>query len=408
MKTNITPVLYPAPNSKGECPLRVRITVSRVQKYISVDESVAPKFWNSQSHVVLRKHERSVVINEKIEAIILDIKKYVHLQEEVLKLPVTAVGIKDNFRKKPAADVKIFFFPFATKYIERFNNEQSIGTKTNYEQTIKIFEAFTDIKLTFADMTSEVMCEFLRSLRADEYFESTSRKIFTHLSTIFNQAKLELKTVQLIDDPFQALVFNETHAVPKDKLTEAEVNIIRQVNDKSVQLAKDIFLFAFNTGGMRIGDLSTLKWDNVANGHLTYIMRKNGKEQALELSSEALEILDRYKGGAFIFPLLSEADERSIRLQIIDATTRANRMMVKLAKVAGINKHITTHVSRHSFAEVALEKGVDMRALQSVFKHSSIKTTEGAYANPMAQKIISNVNLRVVRDEPQTSPQHEP
>ena len=120
----------------------------------------------------------------------------------------------------------------------------------------------------------------------------------------------------------------------------------------------------------------------------------------LILIPQAKTILGNYdtedkKRDDYIFPLLDNAkgyakavtqdekDTMSVELKtalfndISAKTAVLNKHLKELAEMAGIEKHMSFHVSRHSFAKLAKDKGTNSGVVQGLLAHSSLKTTEG-------------------------------
>ena len=112
---------------------------------------------------------------------------------------------------------------------------------------------------------------------------------------------------------------------------------------------------------------------------------KNSKERYIQIaSSEILGILKNYyrenaeeikqSGFFFVNNRGGRYTEQSIRL-----------MLKKYTKLAGIERNITPHMFRHSFATYLIEEGVDISCVQQILGHSSIKTTQ-IYIHVAAKK----------------------
>ena len=117
-------------------------------------------------------------------------------------------------------------------------------------------------------------------------------------------------------------------------------------------------------------EVSNIKIDCInLNTGLIKIMGKGGKERYIQIASaEILNILKKY------YKHNSEAIKKS---GFFFVNSRGNRLMLKkYAKLAGIERNITPHMFRHSFATYLIEEGVDVSCVQQILGHSSIKTTQ--------------------------------
>jgi integrase/recombinase XerD len=130
--------------------------------------------------------------------------------------------------------------------------------------------------------------------------------------------------------------------------------------------------------GARVSEIANLKLRNIdlVTGSVT-ISGKGNKERFIQIcNKETLKILREYQklyrdkivnsGGYFLINRLgNKLSDQSIR-----------QIVKNLATKAGIERHITPHVFRHSFATLLLEKDVDIKYIQTLLGHSSIMTTQ--------------------------------
>ena len=142
----------------------------------------------------------------------------------------------------------------------------------------------------------------------------------------------------------------------------------------------------FFATGARVYEISNIRVENInLNSGLIRIMGKGGKERYIQISNTAvLDILRKYyeenepeikkSGYFFINNRGKRYTEQSIRL-----------MLKKYTLKAGIQRKITPHMFRHSFATYLIEEGVDVSCVQQILGHSSIKTTQ-IYIHVAAKK----------------------
>jgi integrase/recombinase XerD len=155
--------------------------------------------------------------------------------------------------------------------------------------------------------------------------------------------------------------------------------IYREYSDKSSpNLLRDILIveLLFATG-IRVSELCSLKDEDVdvATGKIK-IFGKGSKERIVQVcNSEVLMKLSEYR--QFFDADISSASHFFVnRLHRRFSEQSVRRMICNYAKAAGITQHITPHMFRHTFATLLLEEGVDIRYIQKMLGHSSIKTTE--------------------------------
>ncbi len=150
--------------------------------------------------------------------------------------------------------------------------------------------------------------------------------------------------------------------------------------------------------GMRISELCTLKLEQVdLTSHKLLIFGKGAKERMLQISNQdVIQVLTDYyntfehnitaAGWFFVNRLNARFSEQSVRA-----------MILKYAKLANIQLHLTPHMFRHSFATLLLEADVDIRFIQKMLGHSSITTTE-IYTNVSMAKQYSILTTKHPRN----------
>ncbi|MBU6429610.1 MAG: site-specific tyrosine recombinase XerD [Cyanobacteria bacterium REEB65] len=146
----------------------------------------------------------------------------------------------------------------------------------------------------------------------------------------------------------------------------------RDVRDRAI-------LELLYAGGLRVSELTLLNVGdlNFNTGHIC-CLGKGSKERMVPLSETALKAVERYL--THIRPKIrARANEKALFLNYAGRrlTRQAIWKVVKeAAKAAGINKDITPHTLRHSFATHLLENGADLRSVQEMLGHADISTTQ--------------------------------
>lgn len=154
----------------------------------------------------------------------------------------------------------------------------------------------------------------------------------------------------------------------KTYLTKAELNklISSTENDRDSLIIE----FLANTG-LRIGELTKLtKKDFDFENNVVKVCGKGDKERTVPLNTEIAkkikEYIEKNEDNAFVF---HSRKNGSI------ATNTINYMLRSAAKKAGLEKHVTPHILRHTFATQLLGGGVNITSVQKLLGHSSINTT---------------------------------
>ena len=156
----------------------------------------------------------------------------------------------------------------------------------------------------------------------------------------------------------------ETLDVRKESLTIEELKKLNQTPCK-IPVLKQAALFSCLTG-LRISDVLRLKWENLRIGSdggyvIEYRIKKTGAEQKLPISEEAYELCgERNTGTVF----------KGLRYSIIGYNLK------EWLKTAGIDKHITFHCLRHTFASLEVSMGTSIYTVSKMLGHKNVATTQ--------------------------------
>lgn len=154
----------------------------------------------------------------------------------------------------------------------------------------------------------------------------------------------------------------------REFLTIAEVKAFESVPCKN-DLVKRAFLFSCFVG-LRLSDVQSLRWSQILdNGRYKYvhvIQKKTNNAASIPLSNKACSFIDfENKTSEYVFHGLATTVRSDISYQLS-----------LLSKKAGINKHVTFHTSRHTFAVMMLTLGTDIYTVSKLLGHTDIKTTQ--------------------------------
>lgn len=171
------------------------------------------------------------------------------------------------------------------------------------------------------------------------------------------------------------------------KLTVDEIDKVRLASaseGNTLWHVRNYFLFSLYCAGIRFRDVCQLKVENVAGGRLFYRMSKTGNPKNIDIPPVAAEILRHYVNDdsdreARVFPILDgynistpEKFDRAVQSR----NAIVNKNLKKLAELAGINPRVSFHMSRHSFADLALKSGWGIKKIQAALGHANVRVTE--------------------------------
>ena len=196
------------------------------------------------------------------------------------------------------------------------------------------------------------------------------------------------------DDPSELLESPVLGEHLPEVLSEEEVDMLEGSIDLSKwegQRNKAIIEVLFSCG-LRVSELVNLKLSSIyVDEQYVRVMGKGSKERLVPISPKALRELDlwlvdrnlmKIKPGEEDYVFLNRRGAHLTRTMILI-------MIKRQAKEAGIQKTISPHTLRHSFATALLEGGADLRAIQAMLGHESIGTTE----------IYTHIDMSTLRQE---------
>ena len=231
--------------------------------------------------------------------------------------------------------------------------------------TMADFPKFSDIaKVTKRDVDAYYMAIVAKK-------RQTTQK--NYISLLHRTFRAALEAGVIASDPSAHVGYPRMHARERARLTDDEVAAIAAAElPAELESARDLFLWQCYTG-MAWVDCATLTSDMITTegGHI-YIIRsrqKTGVQYRTMLLKPAAAILAKYGG----------------TLPKLVSYTYHHRLQ-RIAKAAGITKHVTSHVGRHTFATWALSHGVPIEIVSKMLGHTNIETTQ-IYAKILAKDV---------------------
>lgn len=196
------------------------------------------------------------------------------------------------------------------------------------------------------------------------------------------------------DDPTELLESPVLGEHLPEYLTTDEIDVLEDSIDLSIPEGhrnRAIIEVLFSCG-LRVSELVNLQWSQLyPDEHYVRVFGKGGKERLVPISDRALKEIDNYmpwrnslkiKPGEEAYIFLNRRGSHLTRTMILI-------MLKRQAEEAGIQKTISPHTLRHSFATALLEGGADLRVIQAMLGHENIGTTE----------IYTHLSMQTLREE---------
>ena len=278
------------------------------------------------------------------------------------------------------------------KYLKVERN-YSIHTIKNYELDINDFvEYCNSIKKNILKIKYEDIKSYLVILHSKKYKATSISRRISSLRTFYKY----LYNRELIDKN----IFKSISTPKKEKrlpkyVTNEDVDIIFKTPnlDTPIGVRNRLILEMLYATGIRVSELCNIKMDDIDFSNKTIrIMGKGSKERIVLYGNECEKILNLYINDSRVVLLNNkQSDYLFIGMnKTKPLTTRSVELILDdIIKEAAINKNVTPHVLRHTFATHLLNEGCDILVVKELLGHSSLDTT-GIYTH------VSNERLRKV------------
>lgn len=367
-------------NSKSKEPVRIRfkkLANGSVSVYLAINVNGRRTYDYLKLYLVPETDQTAKLQNRQtMEAV------YAIRAQRILQITNGAAGIKKDLRNK------MRLVDWLKIYQDRQVNKGKRGAKRWVRTMIFVIEGYDGGKdATLADIDHQWLTDFMIYLMNDYV---TYKKTKLTNGTVDNylrclKAAFNVAVEEGIMPANPMLALDRSHlkgtTYEREFLSVEEVKKLIDTPCRRPDI-KGAFLFSCFCG-LRISDVRSLQWKHVVTAggkmYLKITQFKTRRPLTIPLSRQALRWMpERGNAGEdeYIFPPLSK------NMTVLD----------DWAKEAGINKHVTFHVSRHTFATMELTMGADIYTTSKLLGHTSVATTQ-IYAKVINSKKEEAVSL---------------
>lgn len=380
-------------NKLDEVPLYMRITVNGAKAEYSTGERIPLKIWNNGK--IKGNSRASKRVKETIDVLrgrVMEIRR----NYDATKEPLTARYIVDtlngkvNIKKQSKSVLEVFKLHNGMVY-NLIDIDYAQATYTRYETTMKHVKEYMQIKYKTTDLLlTDLDYDFIRGFEIymktiRKCSHNTTMKYIKMFKVITNYA---VKNDWLDKDPFKSFEC-KIEKIEREHLTEDEILVIREKKFSSERLenVRNIFVFSIFTG-LAYADVAKLTKSNIITGvdgkpWLSIARTKTKVMSSIPLLPPALKILEQYQH----HPLC----EIKGTLLPVPTNQKTNEYLKEIASLCEINKNLTFHMARHTFATtIMIGNKVTSEALKPQMGHTDIKTTQ-IYSHQDEYKIAKEV-----------------
>ncbi|MGI4871463.1 MAG: phage integrase SAM-like domain-containing protein [Janthinobacterium lividum] len=425
-----TVVLRPARASDGLHAVALRITKDRKAVFANTGAFIQAKHWNPDAEYFkanwVRTGDRSASLYNDTIRDLLTRARELALGESSL----TAEQLRDRVTGKASAanPDELDFVDFFARFVARLQAAGNPRTAKRRQSILTKLRAFAALgkpegepaRLPFKDLTVSWVKDYQAHLST--HYHNAIHTINKELQIIHTVLKVAIAD-GLLDyhkDPFLHIRLKHPKTV-KVRLTQDEVAQLEGAATKPgwETIARDCWLIQFHCQGTRVGDILELRHRNIGPDRLTYLERKTGKTKNIPRHPRLNAVLARYplaegvSPDSYLLPILDytqpytqPADPTTpqavtqqrfaaLLLAIESGTALVNRYIKKAAQRVGIEKALTSHTARHSFADAArVMLGGNVLAIKEMLNHAQVRTTE-MYLSDLQTSELDEATLSV-------------
>lgn len=397
MKTKITLHFYAKStkmNADGKLPIYVRLTVNGQRLEFSSKKFIEKSKWSPEMTKMKGQSEEARSVNSYLEMIrskVLGAElELLHKNEDITIENFQAILLDKNKANRMLVSI---FQDHNNKMKELLGKQYAPGTLQRFEVTLNHLKNFlnwkykvTDIRIDKIDFAFITDFEFyLRSIK--NCANNTAVKYVRNFRKIIN---ICLNNDWIEKNPFSKYE-GKVYEVDKEFLTEEEINKIynKTITNTRLDQVRDIFIFCCFTGLAYI-DVQQLRKDHLGigidgNKWIFKNRQKTDTRSKIPLLPVAEELIEKYA----THPKCNNED----RLLPVLSNQKMNSYLKEIGDICGIQKEITFHMARHTFAtSVTLSNGVPIESVSKMLGHKSLRTTQH-YAKIVDKRVSDDMAI---------------
>lgn len=380
---------------QGLSPIYIRIYVDGRKAEVTTSYNLQRKHWNPRLQKTNTSCPNGAFINAYLDRARHEVQQY-FIEAQAQGLKITSKELKNKFlgiEQTRVAKSLCDAFDYHNAKMEDKVKAELIAPKTlmRYKSTYNKVKAFMqehykieDIHLK--DLKLSFVTEFEHYLLIKQRLKGNT--VAKYIKNMKRVIRVAISLDWLDRHPFDAFKCSYT-SPERTILTKEEIHVImnKKITVPRLEMVRDVFIFCCFTG-FAYSDVYEFKQDSVSIGidggsWITILRKKTGTRESVPLLPTAMEIINKYKD----HPICVTEN----KLLPVNSNQKYNAYLSELADICGINKKITTHIARHTFATtVTLANGVPIETVSKMLGHTRLATTQ-IYAKVIDQKISDDM-----------------
>lgn len=355
----------------GLSPIELSVIINGDRSIITLDRYVKSSLFNASTQKVRGDKE----LNEYLETIR---KKCYSIENELIKID--------------ALDVNTFVSSFKNGIALKEDTLLKVYDKHNELYRGSVLSGKVDNTAIYKYRKSrERLAEYIKTLDKDDIKLKDITPAFCtgyhnycllslKSSTVAKELKMFKRVLKFAVDeryidvnPFNIKI--KAEKLEYHPLTPQEIETMwnREINSDRIEKVRDLFIFQCYTG-LSYCDMATLSMDDIKDGVIYKNRRKTDVKSIIPLLPISKAILEKYD---YQLPVISNQ--------------KYNQYLKALGDLCGCRMTLHSHLARHTYATLLLNKGVDMVTVSKTMGHSNSKITESIYAEMRRETVVDNI-----------------
>ena len=399
-KVSIKVKFRPSKQSEKEGVLVYRIIHQRLIRQIGTIYRIFPEEWDDKAEkivIINCNNQRKGDLQSIQEKLLLEKKRFekiIHCLSRQNSRYTTDDIVKAF--KQPTQEYTLFGFMLnVIRQLKQLNKDRSAESYTTTLQSFMHFREKNDILLQEID--SDLIQTYEAYLKAKGLTPNTISFYMRILRAVYNRAVEKQLTEQRY--PFKHVYTG----IEKTIKRAISIESIRQIktldlrHQKTLEFARDMFLFSFYTRGMSFVDMAYLKKKNLQCGTISYRRRKTNQQLFIKMEPCIQAIINKYKAQTtdFLLPIIRSGGKE--RKQYQNKLRQVNHYLKKIATLIHLSLPLSMYVARHSWASIARSKSIPLSVISEGMGHDSELTTQ-IYLASLNNSVIDNANASILMD----------
>lgn len=380
--------LNTAKKKNGIAPVYARITVNGKRAEISLKRYRSVTSWDSKTKRARPRTPNASGLNSYLDQVYTELLACHKQLLSEFKL-ITSQAIKARYLGEDEQEKTLM------ELVDYHNTTMKTvlksGTLKNYYTTERYLKRFLKAKIKSNDkylkqLSFSFIIDFEQYLRKGPSINSNqplnNNGVMKHLERLKKLMNLALQLEWIEKDPFLRFKLKFTKH-QRDYLSESELQIFEQGELKAEyhRKTRDVFVFSCYTG-LSYTDVKSLAGHNIVRGidsdYWIFTQREKTEQPVkIPLLDKALDLIKKYDNDA----------EGNVKLLPVLSNQKTNTYLKEITALLEINKNITFHSARHTFATtVTLSNGVPIETVSKLLGHSKLSTTQ-VYARVIEEKV---------------------